>query len=85
VLLMVVPQERLDSAVPLLAGNFTGLRIFRRGVTSCLERRSQAQACGGAERSCQRRDGGHVQLTLAQAKTLRRQMELSGEAISKQS
>jgi hypothetical protein len=29
VLLMVVPQERLDSAIPLLAGNFTGLRIFR--------------------------------------------------------
>jgi tRNA1(Val) A37 N6-methylase TrmN6 len=29
VLLMVVPQERLDSAVPLLAGNFTELRIFR--------------------------------------------------------
>jgi hypothetical protein len=30
VLLMVVPRERLDSAIPLLAGNFTGLRIFRR-------------------------------------------------------
>ena len=29
VLLMVVPRERLDSAIPLLAGNFTGLRIFR--------------------------------------------------------
>jgi Uncharacterised methyltransferase family (DUF6094) len=29
VLLMVVPQERLDSAIPLLAGNFTDLRIFR--------------------------------------------------------
>src|ERR1700750_2855448 len=29
VLLMVVPQERLDSAIPLLAGNFTGLRIFQ--------------------------------------------------------
>ena len=29
VLLMVVPQERLDSAIPLLAGNFTELRIFR--------------------------------------------------------
>jgi hypothetical protein len=29
VLLMVVPQERLDSAIPLLAGNFTGLRILR--------------------------------------------------------
>jgi hypothetical protein len=28
VLLMVVPQERLDSAIPLLAGNFTNLRIF---------------------------------------------------------
>jgi hypothetical protein len=30
VLLMVVPQERLDSAIPLLAGNFTDLRIFRQ-------------------------------------------------------
>jgi hypothetical protein len=29
VLLMMVPQERLDYAIPLLAGNFTGLRIFR--------------------------------------------------------
>jgi hypothetical protein len=29
VLLMVVPQKRLDSAIPLLAGNFTDLRIFR--------------------------------------------------------
>jgi hypothetical protein len=29
VLLMVVHQERLDSAIPLLAGNFTALRIFR--------------------------------------------------------
>jgi tRNA1(Val) A37 N6-methylase TrmN6 len=29
VLLMVVPQERLDSAIPLLAGNFTDLRISR--------------------------------------------------------
>jgi hypothetical protein len=29
VLLMVVPQERLDSAISLLAGNFTDLRIFR--------------------------------------------------------
>jgi hypothetical protein len=29
VLLMVVPQERLDSAIPLLAGNFTGLRVYR--------------------------------------------------------
>jgi hypothetical protein len=29
VLLMVVPRERLDSAIPLLAGNFTDLRIFR--------------------------------------------------------
>jgi tRNA1(Val) A37 N6-methylase TrmN6 len=29
VLLMVVPQERLDSAIPLPAGNFTDLRIFR--------------------------------------------------------
>jgi hypothetical protein len=29
VLLMVVPQERLDSAIPLLAGNFSDLRIFR--------------------------------------------------------
>jgi hypothetical protein len=29
VLLMVVPQERLHSAIPLLAGNFTDLRIFR--------------------------------------------------------
>jgi Uncharacterised methyltransferase family (DUF6094) len=29
VLLTVVPQERLDSAIPLLAGNFTNLRIFR--------------------------------------------------------
>jgi hypothetical protein len=29
VLLMVVPQERLDSAIPLLAGNFADLRIFR--------------------------------------------------------
>jgi hypothetical protein len=29
VLLMVVPQERLDAAIPLLAGNFIGLRIFR--------------------------------------------------------
>jgi tRNA1(Val) A37 N6-methylase TrmN6 len=29
VLLMVIPQERLDSAIPLLAGNFTDLRIFR--------------------------------------------------------
>ncbi len=29
VLLMVVPQERLDSAIPLLAGNFTDLQIFR--------------------------------------------------------
>ena len=26
---MAVPQERLDSAIPLLAGNFTDLRIFR--------------------------------------------------------
>jgi hypothetical protein len=29
VLLMVVPQERLDAAIPLLAGNFTGLRVYR--------------------------------------------------------
>jgi tRNA1(Val) A37 N6-methylase TrmN6 len=29
VLLMVVPRERLDSAIPLLAGNFTGLRVYR--------------------------------------------------------
>ena len=29
VLLLVVPQDRLDSAIPLLAGNFTDLRIFR--------------------------------------------------------
>jgi hypothetical protein len=29
VLLMVVPQERLDSAIPLLAGNFTNLRFYR--------------------------------------------------------
>jgi hypothetical protein len=29
VLLMVVQQERLDSAIPQLAGNFTDLRIFR--------------------------------------------------------
>jgi Uncharacterised methyltransferase family (DUF6094) len=29
VLLMVVAQERLDSAIPLLAGNFTDLRLFR--------------------------------------------------------
>jgi Uncharacterised methyltransferase family (DUF6094) len=29
VLLMVVPQETLDPAIPLLAGNFTDLRIFR--------------------------------------------------------
>ena len=29
VLLMVVPQERLDFAIPLLAGNFTDLQIFR--------------------------------------------------------
>jgi hypothetical protein len=29
ILLMVVSQERLDSATPLLAGNFTDLRIFR--------------------------------------------------------
>jgi hypothetical protein len=28
VLLMVVPQERLDTAIPLLAGNFTGLRVY---------------------------------------------------------
>ena len=26
---MVVPQERLDSAIPLLASNFTDLRVFR--------------------------------------------------------
>ena len=29
VLLMVVPQERLDSAIPLLAGNFSDLQIYR--------------------------------------------------------
>jgi hypothetical protein len=29
VLLMVVPQERLDGAIPLLAGNFTGLGVYR--------------------------------------------------------
>jgi hypothetical protein len=29
VLLMVVPQEWLDAAIPLLAGNFTGLRVYR--------------------------------------------------------
>jgi hypothetical protein len=29
VLLMVVPRERLDAAIPLLAGNFTGLRVYR--------------------------------------------------------
>jgi tRNA1(Val) A37 N6-methylase TrmN6 len=29
VLLMVVPQERLDTAIPLLAGNFTDLQIYR--------------------------------------------------------
>ena len=29
VLLMVVPQERLDSAIPLLAGNFTDPQIYR--------------------------------------------------------
>jgi hypothetical protein len=29
VLLMVVPRERLDIVIPLLAGNFTELRIFR--------------------------------------------------------
>jgi Uncharacterised methyltransferase family (DUF6094) len=29
VLLMVVPRERLESAIPLLVGNFTDLRIFR--------------------------------------------------------
>jgi hypothetical protein len=29
VLLMVVPQERLDAAIPLLAGNFSDLRIFQ--------------------------------------------------------
>ena len=29
VLLMGVPQERLDPAIPLLAGNFTGLRVYR--------------------------------------------------------
>jgi hypothetical protein len=29
VLLMVVPQERLDAAIPLLAGNFTCLRVYR--------------------------------------------------------
>jgi 16S rRNA G966 N2-methylase RsmD len=29
VLLLVVPQERLDAAIPLLACNFTGLRVYR--------------------------------------------------------
>jgi tRNA1(Val) A37 N6-methylase TrmN6 len=29
VLLMVVPQEQLDSAIALLAGNFTGLHVYR--------------------------------------------------------
>jgi hypothetical protein len=29
VLLMVVPQERLEPTVPLLAGNFTNLQVFR--------------------------------------------------------
>ncbi|HEY4051630.1 MAG TPA: DUF6094 domain-containing protein, partial [Acidobacteriaceae bacterium] len=29
VLLMVVPQERLEPTVPLLAGNFTDLQVFR--------------------------------------------------------
>jgi hypothetical protein len=29
VLLMVVPQERLDPVIPLLAGNFTSLRVYR--------------------------------------------------------
>ena len=26
---MVVPQERLDSTIPLFAGNFTGLHVYR--------------------------------------------------------
>jgi hypothetical protein len=29
VLLMMLPHERLDAAIPLLAGNFTGLRVYR--------------------------------------------------------
>jgi tRNA1(Val) A37 N6-methylase TrmN6 len=29
VLLMVVPQERLEPTIPLLAGNFTDLQVFR--------------------------------------------------------
>ena len=29
VLLMVVPQERLEATIPLLAGNFTDLQVFR--------------------------------------------------------
>jgi 16S rRNA G1207 methylase RsmC len=51
VLLMVVPQERLDSAIPLLAGNFTDLRIFRltdpEGDGSI---RWRSSACGSALR-----------------------------------
>jgi hypothetical protein len=50
VLLMVVLQERLDSAIPLLAGNFTDLRIFRLTDPEA-ERgsiRSRSSACGSA-------------------------------------
>ena len=49
VLLMVVPQERLDAAIPLLAGNFTGLRVYRLTDPEA-ERFDQVALCGVRKR-----------------------------------
>jgi hypothetical protein len=47
VLLMVVPQERLDSAIPLLAGNFTG-RVEVISVFCCAAQKSGRQQTSNA-------------------------------------
>jgi Uncharacterised methyltransferase family (DUF6094) len=51
VLLMVVPQERLDSAIPLLGGNFIELRLFRLTDPEA-ERFDQVALLGVRKRMC---------------------------------
>jgi hypothetical protein len=60
VLLMVVPQSRLESSIPLLAENFTDLRVFRLTDPES-ERFDQAALLGVRKKSAARTTPGTVQ------------------------